>query len=203
MSDAGLTTTDANKTALAVMTVLLLTMGLGVFSNALYAPEKSSKPGYPLPSGVAAVAKSEAPQGPPLPVLLAKADAAKGETYTKVCQACHNFEKGAGPKVGPPLYGVVGRPKGSVAGFDYSDAMKKKGGDWTYADLNDFITKPSAYVSGTKMTFPGEPDPQRRADILAYLQKDSDKPVPFPKPAAAPAPAAKAAPAASSTPAKK
>ena len=203
MSDAGLTTTDANKTALAVMTVLLLTMALGVISNALYAPEKSAKPGYALPSGEVAAAKSEAPEGPPLPVLLAKADAAKGETYTKVCQACHNFEKGAGPKVGPPLYGVVGRPKGSVPGFDYSSGMKSKGGDWTYEDLNTFITKPSAYVSGTKMTFPGEPDPQRRADILAYLQKDSDKPVPFPKPAAAPAPAAKAAPAASSTPAKK
>ena len=69
---------------------------------------------------------------------------------------------------------MVGRPKGSIPGFAYSDGMKAKGGDWTYEDLNTFITKPSAYVSGTKMTYPGEPDEQKRADIEAYLQKDSD-----------------------------
>ena len=181
MSDAGITTTDTNKTALAIMSVLLLTMGLGVFSNAIYAPERPAKPGYALPSGESAAAQPKAPPETPLPVLLAKADPKKGESYAHVCQACHNFEKGAGPKVGPPLYGVVGRPKGSIPGFAYSDGMKSKGGDWTYADLNTFLTKPSAYVSGTKMTFPGEPDEHRRADILAYLRTLSDAPVPFPK----------------------
>ncbi len=187
MSGAGITTTDANKTALAVMTVLLLTMALGVFSNALYAPDVAEKPGYALPAGEAKTATAEAPKATPLPVLLAKADAKKGEADTKVCQSCHDFSKGGVAKVGPPLYGVVGRPKGSIAGFAYSDGMKAKGGNWTYADLNAFITKPSAYVSGTKMTYPGEGDEEKRADILAYLQKLSDSPVPFPKVEAAPA----------------
>jgi cytochrome c len=59
--------------------------------------------------------------------------------------------------------------------------MKSKGGDWTYADLYEFLTKPSAYVPGTKMTYPGEPDPQKRADIEAYLQQDSDAHPAFPK----------------------
>jgi cytochrome c len=181
VSGGGITTTDTNKTAIAIMMVLLLTMALGVLSNAIYAPEYAAKPGFALPSGEAAQPTAEAPKEPPLPALLAKADAAKGEADTKVCQSCHNFDKGAGAKVGPPLYGVVGRPKGSIAGFAYSDGMKGKGGDWSYADLNTFLTKPSAFVAGTKMTYPGEPDPQKRADILAYLQKDSDNPVPFPK----------------------
>lgn len=182
MASAGITTTDTNKTAMTILGVLLLTMGLGVVTNGIYAPVKAEKPGYPLPAGAeATTAKAEAPKEDPLPVLLAKADAKKGEADTKVCQSCHSFDKGGVAKVGPPLYGVIGRPKGSIAGFAYSDGMKSKGGDWTYEDFYKFITKPSAYVSGTKMTYPGEPDPQKRADIEAYLQQDSDAHPAFPK----------------------
>jgi hypothetical protein len=76
------------------------------------------------------------------------------------------------------------------------------GGNWTYEKLNEWITKPSAMASGTKMAFPGDPQPAMRADILAYLQKQSDNPVPFPQvAAAAPAAPAAPAPAASATPA--
>ena len=113
--------------------------------------------------------------------MLAKADPAKGQADAKVCQACHNFEKGAAAKVGPPLYGVVGRPVASVAGFGYSDGLKAMGGNWSYESIFKFITKPSALVAGTKMSYPGESDPAKRADILAYLQTLSDNPVPFPK----------------------
>ena len=182
MAGGGITTTDTNKTLMTILGVLLLTMGLGVLTNAIYAPVKPATPGYPLPSGEpAASAKAEAPKETPLPELLAKADAKKGEADTKVCQSCHNFDKGGAAKVGPPLYDVIGRPKGSVPGFAYSDGMKSKGGDWTYQELFQFIAKPSAYVPGTKMTYPGEPDPQKRADIEAYLQQDSDTHPAFPK----------------------
>ncbi|THD49856.1 MAG: cytochrome c family protein [Bradyrhizobium sp.] len=159
-------------------------MVLGVASNAIFAPMKPAKPGFALPSAEAAATPAAAtPAAPatPLPELLAKADASKGETYAKACQACHSFEKGGTAKVGPPLWGVVGRPIASIAGFSYSDALKTMGGDWTYEKLNDWITKPSAMASGTKMAFPGESDANRRADILAFLQKQSDSPVPFPK----------------------
>ena len=175
-------TTDANKIAMSLLMVLLLTKGVAVFSSGIFAPDTEGKPGYALPAGAESAAKpAEAPKETPLPELLAKADATKGAADTKVCQSCHSFEKGAGAKVGPPLWGVVGRPKGSIAGFAYSDGMKAMGGNWTYEDLFKFLTKPSAYVSGTKMTYPGESDPAKRADILAYLQTDSDSPVPFPK----------------------
>jgi len=177
-------TTDANKLALAVLGALLGTMALGVFTSAIFAPEKAAKPGYALAGGeTAAAPAAAAPAAPgvPLPALLAKADAAKGETDVKACQACHSFDKGGAAKVGPPLWGVVGRPVASVAGFAYSDALKAVGGNWDYEKLDHWITKPAAMAAGTKMAFPGEPEATKRADILAYLQKQSDSPVPFPQ----------------------
>ncbi|MGD0640688.1 MAG: cytochrome c family protein [Roseiarcus sp.] len=198
-------TTNANKIALAVLGALLGTMTLGVFSNAVFAPNKLEKPGYELPGAAPAAAAPAAAPAPAvaLPALLAKADAAKGQADAKACEACHSFDKGGAAKVGPPLYGVVGRTVASIAGFAYSDGLKALGGDWTYEQINKWITKPSALVQGTKMSFPGEPDAQKRADILAYLHTLSDNPVPFPSPAAAatPAPAASATPAATSAPA--
>ncbi|WP_368669926.1 cytochrome c family protein, partial [Beijerinckia sp. L45] len=95
-------------------------MGLGIVADAIYSSGKPAKPGYELPEPKAVAPTGKPADAVPLPALLAKADAAKGQADTKVCQACHNFEKGAGVKVGPPLYGVVDRPKGSVAGFEYS-----------------------------------------------------------------------------------
>ena len=176
-------TTDANKIAMSLLMVLLLTKGVAVFSSGIFAPDTEGKPGYALPAGAetAAAKPADAPKEVPLPELLAKADPKKGEADTKVCQSCHSFEKGGAAKVGPPLWGVVGRPKGSIAGFNYSDGMKAKGGNWTYEDINTFITKPSAFVAGTKMTYPGESDPAKRADIEAYLKTESDAPVDFPK----------------------
>ena len=179
---------DINRTALVGLGSVLFAMLLVAFSNLVFAPQLLKTPGYALPTSAGPTAEAAAPapaKQEPLPVLLAKADEKKGEQYAKVCTACHNFDKGAGPKVGPPLWGVVGRPVASVAGFSYSDALKKVGGDWNYDKLNEMIESPKAEAPGTKMAFPGEADAQKRADILAYLQTLSDSPVPFPKEASA------------------
>ena len=116
-----------------------------------------------------------------MPELLAKADSKKGQADAKICATCHNFDKGGAAKIGPDLWGVVGRPVASAPGFSYSDALKGVGGDWTYEKLNHWIGDPKAMAAGTKMAFAGEKEPQKRADILAYLQSLSDSPVPFPK----------------------
>lgn len=173
-----------NKIAGAVLGTLLFVQVVVLISDAVFAHKEPAKPGYNLPAAQQPGAPAPKPAAPAvsLPELLAKADPKKGQADTMPCQLCHFFEKGAGPKIGPPLWGVVGRPKGSVAGFDYSSAMKAKGGTWTFADLFTFIENPQAFVPGTKMTFPGEPDPAKRADIIAYLDTLSDHPVPLPKP---------------------
>src|SRR5271168_3130572 len=194
---ARMETTDGNKLALAVLGTLLCTMALGVFSNAIYAPNRAVKPGFALPAGTEATAPApKAAPETPFPVELAKADVAKGQADTKICQTCHSFDKGGPIRVGPPLWGVVGRHKGSFPGYSYSEGMKSKGGDWTYDDLNEFLTKPSAYVAGTKMTYGGEAEESKRADIVDYLHTLSDNPLPLPTPAATAAPAPSATPAA-------
>jgi cytochrome c len=175
---------EMNKIAGAVLGSLLLAMGLGVIGQMIFSHRTLVKSAYDLP------AASEAPEAgaaapaaaAPIAERLAKADVKKGEAATKACQACHNFEKGGGAKIGPPLFGVLDRPKGSVPGFAYSDGMKGKGGEWTFDDLDHFLASPKVYVSGTKMTFAGEPDPAKRADIIDYLDSLSDSPVPLPKP---------------------
>jgi cytochrome c len=173
----------ANRFSLAALGSVLFVMLLVAFSNLVIAPRNPRVPGYALPTSAATAPAAESKAAPevPLPVLLAKADAKKGEQYAKVCLTCHNFEKGAGPKIGPPLWGVAGRPIASVPGFAYSDSLKSVGGDWTYEALNKMVGSPKSEAPGTKMTFPGESDPQKRADILAYLQTLSASPVPFPK----------------------
>lgn len=174
-------TFELNKIAGAFLGTLLLAMSLNVISTGIFAPPKLIKPGFPLPSAPAAgEARSATPAVAPIEQRLAAADVQKGQADTKPCQSCHNFEKGAPVKIGPPLYGVVDRPKASVAGFDYSSALTSKGGNWTYADLDQFLTNPQAYAHGTKMTFAGETDPAKRADIIDYLRSLSDNPAPLP-----------------------
>lgn len=113
--------------------------------------------------------------------LVAAADAAKGEKIAKACAACHTFDKGGKNKVGPNLWGVVGRKKDSHEGFKYSGKLVDKGGDvWTYAQISHFIYKPKAYAPGTKMTYAGLKDAQKRADVLAYLRTLADTPAALP-----------------------
>ena len=189
---------NVNRISLSALGAVLFVMLLVAFSNLVLSPRNPAVPGFALPTGEASHPAAEAKGAPevPLPALLAKADPKKGEHDAKVCETCHNFKEGAGKKIGPDLWNVVGRKVASVSGFDYSGAIKGVGGDWSYEQLNKWITDPAAMAPGTKMTFPGEKDANRRADILAYLQTLSDKPVPFPKPSAAAAAPAAAAPAA-------
>jgi cytochrome c len=109
-----------------------------------------------------------------------KANAMNGAMIAERCAACHDWTKGGPNKIGPNLYGVVGRPRASHPGFDYSPAMKAKGGDWSYADLFQFLKQPQVFVPGTKMTFGGLPRPQDRLDVIAFLRMQADTPAPLP-----------------------
>jgi cytochrome c len=97
-----------------------------------------------------------------------KGDAAAGEKVFAVCSTCHAVKEGEN-KVGPSLYGVVGRKAGSVEGFAYSEANKGSGKTWDEATLYEYLENPQGYIPGTKMAFAGLKKPQERADVIAYL----------------------------------
>ncbi|MGB8363104.1 MAG: c-type cytochrome [Rhizomicrobium sp.] len=96
-------------------------------------------------------------------------NAANGATVFARCAICHNNTKGAGAKIGPDLFGVVGRKAGTEPGFSYSAAMKNAGFVWTNARLDAYIKAPQQVVLGNKMPFGGLPSAGQRADLIAYL----------------------------------
>lgn len=176
-----------NKAAGAVLMVLLLTMGVGIVSDIIFEPTIPGKPGYEIvvaaegtDEGGAAEAEE---QVEPIASRLASASAAEGEKVAKKCAACHSFDEGGANKVGPALWGVVGRKPASHEGFAYSAAMVAFGEAnpaWTYEELDGFFTKPKDHVPGTSMGFAGLRKPDDRSNLIAYLREQSGSPMPLP-----------------------
>jgi len=189
-----------NKIIGAVLGTAIFIFVVRLVAETVYEPEKPAKPGYVVegvvetPAGGAASAPVEEAL-PDWGTVLAKADVAQGKTISGKCEQCHDVSSAATNKIGPALYGVVDRSRASVAGFEYSSAMKAKGGSWTYDELFKFLKSPGAYITGTKMSFAGLSKPDDRIALIAFLRTNAASPaaIPAPKPAAAPAAAAPAA----------
>lgn len=171
----------------ALLGTVFVLMSVSIASEGLFHSENPEKPGYEIVAAEPtdnATDAAAAPVAIPVADLMAKADPAKGETLFKKCMSCHTAEKGAGNKVGPNLYGVVGRPIAHLTDFGYSAAMKEfsQGGKevWDWDHLNHFLTAPKKYIKGTAMGFAGDKKDAERADIMAYLNSKSDTPLAAP-----------------------
>jgi cytochrome c len=173
-----------NKVFGAVLVAGIAFNGMGFIADNVVRPHRLEKTAIKI-EGVAAPAAAsgtEAPKPlPPIGPMMAKADPAAGEAdVKKLCSVCHNFTEGGGAKIGPDLYGVVGRERASAAGFDYSSALKGHPGKWTYDDLNNWLHSPKSFAPGTKMSFAGIDDDKERADVIDYLHTLAQSPEPLP-----------------------
>jgi cytochrome c len=174
-----------NNILMAGLSTCLALVALNIAAGAVFSPGHPAKPGYEI----AVQEKTEQKGGQqeatqPIEVRLASSSAERGQSAAKVCLACHTFDKGGANKVGPNLWGVVNRPRASEAGFNYSAAMKAKGGDWSFEELDKFLANPKGYIPGTAMGFTGITKDTQRADVINYLHTLADKPVDLPKAAA-------------------
>jgi cytochrome c len=176
---------ELNKIAGAVLFALLIFFGTRTLTDIIFAAPKPEKPGMVVEvpdqaGGGAHGAKEESKPEMSIAQALSAADAARGQKQLKKCSACHSFDQGGANKIGPNLYGVVGRALGATDGFAYSPALKDKGGSWGYEELSAFLANPKGFIPGTKMAFSGLKSVETRADLILHLRSLGGNPPPLP-----------------------
>ena len=165
-----------NKIAGAVLLTFLILLVINITADAIFSSPPLDQSAYAVALEVEAKEAStdlEKPVEENILVLLASVDPALGARVFNKCKACHVANKDGGNKIGPNLWGIVGRPVAAVEGFAYSPALRELGGAWTPERLSGFLQNPKSYAAGTKMVYAGLKKAKNRAEIIAWLQSNA------------------------------
>ena len=175
---------EINKIIAAVLLIALLVIGIGKISDIAFHVDKPEKSAYEVDiqesTQVASSTAKKIEEKVDIPALLALGDVSHGEKVFKKCSACHLVNKGGENKIGPALYGVIGRKVASKQDYKYSKAMAAYDKNWTFEEMNGYLKKPQSYIKGTKMAFAGLRKEKDRASVILYLNQNSDNPLPLP-----------------------
>ncbi len=166
---------ELNKAAASILLSALIIMVISNVVDMLYNPAGHEIKHHTV-VGASAVQQKIQEIVLDIEKLVQNANFEKGKLVAKKCIACHSFEKGGPNKVGPNLWNIVGNKKAHLADtFNYSKALREKGGTWGHEELFAFLKNPQVYIRGTRMAFAGIANPQDIADLISYLHTMSDK----------------------------
>ena len=173
-----------NKIIVSIVFAIVLVIGINVITDTIYYVEKPKKSAYQIDS-VTAVANTTAETSSVdvntgnIMALFASTNAAEGAKVFKKCAACHSISQGGGNKIGPALWGVLGRKAGSISDYKYSKAMVAYAKPWSFEEMDGFLIKPKDWIKGTKMSFAGIKNEKDRAAVILYMNENSDNPLPL------------------------
>ena len=173
-----------NKIIVSIVFAVILIIGINKIADSIYYVEKPEKSAYEVES-VTTVAStttsetnSENSGDENIMALFASASAAEGAKVFSKCKACHSIAKGGGNKIGPALWGVLGRKAGSLPDYKYSKAMSAYGKSWSFEEMDGFLNKPKEWIKGTKMSYAGLKNAKDRAALILYMNENTDSPLP-------------------------
>tara|TARA_B110000438_G_C15422425_1_gene482514 strand:+ start:110 stop:637 length:528 start_codon:yes stop_codon:yes gene_type:complete len=173
-----------NKIIVSIVFAIVLVIGINVITDTIYYVEKPKKSAYQIDS-VTAVANTTAETSSVdvntgnIMALFASTNAAEGAKIFKKCAACHSISQGGGNKIGPALWGVLGRKAGSISDYKYSKAMVAYAKPWSFEEMDGFLIKPKDWIKGTKMSFAGIKNSKDRAAVILYMNENTDNPLPL------------------------
>ena len=174
-----------NKIIVSVVLTVILVLVINKITDAIYYVEKPEKSAYQVDgsttvvSTTASESSSDNSEATNIMVLFASTNATDGAKVFKKCAACHSVNEGGANKIGPALWGVLGRKAGSLSDYKYSKAMAAYGKPWSFDEMNGFLIKPKEWIKGTKMSFAGLKNAKDRAAVILYMNENSNNPLPL------------------------
>ena len=174
-----------NKIVVSIVFAIILVVGINKVTDVIFYVEKPEKSAYQVASvtttssTTAAETSSGNSESGNIIALFASTSAANGAKVFKKCVACHSIAQGGGNKIGPALWGILGRQAGSISDYKYSKAMAAYGKAWSFEEINGFLTKPKDWIKGTKMSFVGLKNAKDRAAVILYMNENTNSPLPL------------------------
>ncbi len=172
-----------NKIIVSIVLAVILIVGINKITDAIFYVEKPEKSAYQVASvttvdsSTSAETNSVSSESGDIMTLFASTNAAEGAKVFKKCLTCHSIAEGGANKIGPALWGVMGRPAGSVSDYKYSKAMAAHGKNWSFEEMNGFLIKPKDWIKGTKMSFAGLKKAEDRAAVILYMNENTNSPL--------------------------